>query len=82
MYSEKRGWRGNRYEYPEIDFTRYREMDFLNYPEVIVLSSFSFEQIETALKSEKLSRDYIWDQRYNRDWWDSLPPSPRVFRFL
>lgn len=69
------------WNFPKIDFTHFRYTDFLDYPDVVVLSSESFSQIEAALKSEKLSKDYIWDQRYNREWYWSRPPSPRIFAF-
>lgn len=81
-FSEKFGWTTHSWRYPQIDYTWFRSMDFLEYPEVVVVSSeYDTTKIEEALKSEKLSGDYLWDEQYNKDWYQFSPPSPRVFRF-
>jgi len=80
--SEEFGWTVHPWKYPNIDFTRFRSEDFLEYPEVVVVSTaFHGKHIEEALKSDKLSPEYVWDKRYDKDWWQFSPPSPRVFRF-
>jgi len=80
--SEKYGWTKHAWMYPKVDLTRFRSMDFLDYPEVVIVSSaFPEKHIEEALQSDKLSAEFVWDKRYTKEWWDFSPPSPRVFRF-
>lgn len=67
---------------PRIDFSHFKKMDILEYPEVIVASSLvNLTRIKKALGSDKLSEDFVWDPRYNHEWLRSMPPSPEVFRF-
>ncbi len=66
---------------PSIDPLRYRKMDFFDYPEIFVVTSFDLDPIVDGLNSKKISRDYVWDPQYKKHWWRFLPPSPRIFRF-
>jgi len=62
-------WRNRRWMYPKIDFKKYREVHFLHKPEIVILSSYDFVRIKKALKSDKLNANYIWDRRYNKEWY-------------
>jgi len=66
---------------PTVDFSRYQKMDFFDYPEILMVTSYDLDPIIRALNSGKISRDYIYDQQHNKDWWEFSPPSPRIFRF-
>lgn len=79
--SEKYPWHHHAWRYPLIDLSKYREVSFLNEPEVVVVSSYDLTQIEEALSSKALLSGYEWDSRYNKDWYRYSPPSPRMFRF-
>ncbi len=80
--AEEIGWAAHPWRYPQIDLTRFTYMDFLDYPEVLVTSSeYDTTRIEDALKSDKLSKDYVWNVEYNKNWFEFSPPSPRIFRF-
>ena len=79
--SEALGQTIHYWRYPNIDDTRFRLMDFLDFPEVVIVSSGGGWNMEWALESDKLSEKHIWDERYNNIWWEFSPPSPRVFRF-
>jgi len=74
-------WRNRRWMYPKIDFKKYREVHFLHKPEIVILSSYDFVRIKKALKSDKLNANYIWDRRYNKEWYRFSPPTPEIFRF-
>jgi len=71
-----------RFLYPKIDLTWFRSADFLDYPEVVIVSrDWHIKHIEHALTSDKLSEEYVWDEQYNYEWFKFSPPSPRIFRF-
>ncbi len=74
-------WRHHQWRYPQIDWTRYPEVPFLDGPEVLVASSIEVELMRDALQSEKLLAGYRWDERHRSDWYQLTPPSPEVFRF-
>lgn len=77
----EQGWEEHPWRFPKIDFTKYKYLDFRKYPTFVIISSFNFSQITNALNSEKLSKDYIWDKGYSREWYNSIPPPPSVFKF-
>ena len=79
--SEDFSWEYHPWKYPRISFNKFIYEDFLNYPEFLVTSSFDLWQIEQALKSDKISNDYNWDKRYDKEWYQYSPPSPRIFQF-
>ena len=79
--SEKYPWNYHPWRYPRIDLSRFKEVSFLDEPEVIISSSYDLSQIEEALNSKGLLAGYEWDPRYNKDWYRYSPPSPRMFRF-
>lgn len=78
--SEVFGWRTHEWRYPSIDFTRYQEVDFLEAPDFIVLSSYDFNTIEAALNFGYLLPDFTWPEERNKEWYRSSPPSPSVFK--
>lgn len=75
-YKKEMSWRR-----PKINATRYHEVGFLDYPEILVLTSWDLTYIEQTLKSKKISKDYILGEQYKREWWEYSPPSPRIFQF-
>lgn len=79
--SDKFHWRYHGWKYPKINFEKYKEEYFLNRPDILVLSSFDFVQIEEALKSDKLKEGYVWDEAYNKEWYNFAPPPPSFFQF-
>lgn len=82
-YSPKKsGWKNQRWKHPTIDFANFGEMNVLDYPEVVLVSSLvKIKQMKEALQSEKLSAEFVWDPRYNDEWRWSTPPSLQMFRF-
>ena len=76
-------WKMHRWRNPRIDASQFRVMDVLDYPEVVLVSSLvKLGHIKKALHSDKLSEEFVWDQRYNDEWRKASPPSPRMFRFF
>ncbi|MHC4874923.1 MAG: ArnT family glycosyltransferase [Planctomycetota bacterium] len=74
-------WRHHQWRYPQIDWTRYREVPFLEDPDVLIASSIEIALMRDALESEKLRSGYVWDAQHSSDWYQLTPPSPEVFRF-
>ncbi|MBU1626402.1 hypothetical protein KKB18_03460, partial [bacterium] len=69
------------WKYPKIDFNKFRFVNFLEKPEYLILSSFDYEKILRALKSNKISSYYVWKEEYNKEWYRSTPPTPEIFKF-
>lgn len=79
--SEKYDWRIHRWNYPKIDFKRYRVTNFIYQPEILILNSSDFEKVIDTIRSGKLSEKYVLPQKYHREWYRYSPPSPRMFKF-
>lgn len=79
--SEKYDWRTHSWRYPKIDFKRFRVVNFLYEPEILVLSSYDYNSILNTLESGKLLNNYVLPEKYYRDWYRYSPPSPRIFKF-
>lgn len=79
--SNHRHWTLHDWRYPPINFSVYKEMPFLDQPEVIVVSSIELRQFQNALASPKLRPDFTWQKGHESDWYECSPPSPEVFRF-
>ncbi len=75
------GWREHRWRYPRINVSRYKEQSFLEAPEILIVSSFDVEEVGPYLKSPRLNKDFLWDDRFTSEWYAYLPPSADVFRF-
>ena len=80
--SPEYGWKTHGWAYPLIDFSRYKEVDFLSRPDILVMSSTEFSGAAKALRSEHLLPGYIWDDRYNNFWYRFSPPTPQILRFF
>ncbi|MBC2717648.1 MAG: glycosyltransferase family 39 protein [Desulfobacteraceae bacterium] len=79
--SEKYDWRTHSWDYPKIDFRRYRGVNFLNEPELLILNSNDFEKVINTLNSGKLRKNYVLPETHYKDWYKYSAPSPRIFRF-
>jgi len=79
--SEEYPWKTHRWEYPEVNFKRYKEADFLKYPEIVILSSYAFTPVLRTLASQKLGPGYVLDEAYHWEWFLFSPPTPRIFHF-
>ena len=69
------------WQWPALDLTRLRQIDFLQMPEYLIDTSTNKDIMISALRSEKLGTNDIWDPAFNRDWYNYEPPPPRVFQF-
>jgi hypothetical protein len=74
-------WKYHDWRYPEINFTKFKNEDFLKEPDVIILSSYDFYQVDSLLKSNKLNDKYELDKRYYKEWYRYSPPSPQLLKF-
>ena len=80
-YTSKEYQKDMSWKRPKINFTRYQQVDFLDFPEFVIVTDNDFFHIEETLNSGKISRDYILDEQYRKEWWEFSPPSPRIFQF-
>jgi len=79
--SEKYTWKTHSWQYPKVDFQRYKEVSFLEGPDIVILSDWDFYPILETLNSDKFKLEYVLDEAYYRDWYRYSAPSPRIFRF-
>lgn len=79
--SDKYPWNYHAWRYPKVDFTKYKNKNLLDRPDVIILSSYDFKQVKETLKSNKLNKDYKLDKKYFGEWYKSSPPTPKLFKF-
>jgi hypothetical protein len=77
--SEEYSWRHFPWWYPRIDYSKFKEVDFLNEPEVLIISSYAFSQIQETLVSGKLSNEYVLPEKHQREWYRYSAPSPSIF---
>lgn len=68
------------WEFPMINPQKYRIVDAFEKPEIIILTSYDYENMEKALSSGKL-HDYKWQENKSREWYLGKAPSEEVFRF-
>jgi len=69
------GWR-----YPKINYNKYKDESFLDKPDVIILSSYDFNQVNRLLNSNELNDMYELNKKYYREWYRYSPPSPQVIK--
>jgi hypothetical protein len=79
--SEKYPWKTFSWRHPKINFAKYKEMDFLNNPDIIILSSDDFHQIIETLNSDKINGEYALGKKYYKEWYRYSPPSVKILRF-
>lgn len=79
--STEYSWREHAWRYPKIDLKRFHIVNFLEKPEILIVSSFDLQEVIPALDSEKLKPGNIWDENSRSDWYKYIPPSPEVFEF-
>ena len=79
--SEEYNWRHFPWWYPRVDYSRYKEVDFLDEPEFLIISSYAFAQIQDTLQSRKFSSGYVLQEKYRKEWYRYSPPSPRILEF-
>jgi hypothetical protein len=72
----------HEWRYPKIVFDKFDFISFLEKPEYLVISSYDYNEMQKALKSNKLKPGYIWDANYNKEWYQSTPPSQEIFKFF
>jgi hypothetical protein len=75
------GWSYHSWRYPKTNFNRYEYVDFLEYPEYLLVSSYDAEQIKETLQSDILFKGYEFPSVYDNQWYRNSPPSPDIFRF-
>lgn len=81
VVTQEYGWIEHIWRYPRIDISHYNVVDFLDAPEFLIISSFDIDEVTGRMNSPYLSRQYVWDERFNKVWYKYIPPSPEVFRF-
>lgn len=69
------GW-----EFPMINTKKYKIVNALEKPDIIILTSYDYVIMEEALSSSKL-HDYKWQENDSREWYLGKAPSEEVFRF-
>jgi Dolichyl-phosphate-mannose-protein mannosyltransferase len=69
------------WRYPEVNFNKFKNENFLNKPDIIILSSNDFYQVDSLLHSNKLNNKYELNKRYYREWYRYSPPSPQLLKF-
>jgi len=79
--STEYSWTEHSWRYPQINLENYRLINFLEKPDLLIVSSRDIKEITPALESEKLKPGYIWDEQYKDEWYRYIPPSPEVFYF-
>ncbi len=78
--SEKFSAKYHDWRYPKINYNKYKDEKFLDRPDVIILSSYDFNQVNGLLNSNKLSDKYELDKKYYREWYRYSPPNPQVIK--
>jgi hypothetical protein len=79
--SKKYTWKTHKWMYPHVNFKKFKELDLLEKPDFLIMSSYDFGSIVETLKSDKLSSDYKLDSAYHKEWYRSTAPSPELFKF-
>jgi hypothetical protein len=79
--SEKYPWKTHRWRYPRVDFTRFKAVDFLQEPDILILSSYDYQPVLHTLESGRLGSGYVLDEAYHREWYRFAAPSPGIFEF-
>lgn len=74
-------WEAHAFRYPRIDRTRLAYLDFLEEPEVVVVSSYDLEPIRRALQSDVMLPNYEWPEAKDDVWYRGAEPTPEIFRF-
>lgn len=74
-------WESHAYRYPSLDRDRTQYVDFLQRPQVVVVSSYDLEPIRRALASEELLPGYEWPEAIDDVWYRGAEPTPEIFRF-
>ncbi len=82
VYTSKEiGWKTHNWRYPKIDFEKYEYVDFLEFPNYIVVSSYDAEEIKNTLQSDLLSEDFEYPTNLANQWYRNSPPSTDIFEF-
>ena len=72
----------HQWRHPVVDINNtFVQADMLEYPEILVLSSYDAGIVSEALRSPYLSNDFEWDSAGPIAWYRGASPSPSVFRF-
>ncbi len=74
-------WEAHAYRYPRIDRERLSYVDFLEEPEVLVVSSYDLEPIREALQSELMLPGFEWPEAKDDVWYRGAEPTPEIFQF-
>jgi hypothetical protein len=75
-YSKFHDWR-----YPKINFSKYKEENILNEPDIIILSSSDFIPIMETLNSNKIDSNFVLNKAYYKEWYRYSPPSSEILQF-
>lgn len=78
--SEQFTWRNHPWRYPNINFAKFKEANFWEEPDIIVLSSYDFKPVLKLLKSGEVQDDYILGENEKKNWYMYSPPSPRILK--
>jgi len=79
--SEKYNWKTHDWRYPKINFSKYKEENFLNEPDIIIVTSYDFKPITETLNTNKINSDFTLKKEFFREWYLYSPPSPEIFKF-
>jgi hypothetical protein len=74
-------WVYHQWRYPKFDYDRYEEVNFLEYPDYLVVSSYDSKQIKETLQSGILFEGYEFPSVHDNLWYRNSPPSPEIFAF-
>lgn len=75
-------WRAaDSWKYPRLDPVRHPPRDFLERPDVLVLSSYDVDKIVGAIESGRLTPELAWPADANDQWYRRTPPTPAMFAF-
>jgi hypothetical protein len=79
--SDKYTWKNHPWRYPRVNFNKFKELDLLEKPDFLIMSSYDFAPILRTIRSGKLSSNYQLDKAYHKWWYRLSAPSPEIFRF-
>jgi len=74
-------WDYHKWRYPYVDYDRFEQVDFLEFPDYLVVSSYDSNQIKDTLQSGILFEGYEFPSVYDNQWYRNSPPSPEIFAF-
>lgn len=80
--SPRHKWPRHRWRYPDIDFDTFKYLDFLSRPDFVVVSSSDAQTIRAVISQKQLREDYTVPEHLAKQWYESSPPSPKIFRFF